>query len=176
MIKSNVNRTRMVIFILAAIIIVFGIAFGISWIPRNIDINYPAFVYSTGNLTDIKEQTTISVKGKLRRPFFFNATYRGEINVGYYGTLSGSLVVIEFQKDEDGFGQMTCQSLVDNSSEALTKTVMSYVGKIKIEGYGDKVIIHGILPEDVGTDSTNLQVNIVAPAQTLTEAMQISAK
>jgi len=173
MANKRIYAVKIVVIPLIVIILLCGIIFSLSWIPKNIDVSYPAYVYSgDSSAAFVSEQTTIAMKGKLYRPLFLDARYDGTVDIGYYGSIQGTLMEIQFSKDWQGYGHVIWRYF--DTSGALTITDFNYIGDMKITSNADKIFINGVLPQDIGKDSPTTNVYIAAPAETLEDALQLA--
>ena len=163
--KIMENKITAIKILAAALIVVFLV----SYIPRNINVEYPAIRYPESG-SDVV-QTSVVIKGKLSRPLFSSPTFKGTIIIEDYNfTKEDRLLSLKFGKDFE-----ESNDLVYESYDANTGYLdMKGVGYIWILGNMDKICIWGAAPENVGATGDFEEVIISAPAETKEDAVQIA--
>lgn len=156
------NKIRKQLLILSSAIIIGIVIFLLSFIPKNIDINYAATLSTMDEPNKVDKNITISMKGKLYRPFFLNARYAGTCVIeGNDITNEYILEDIRFQRTSNE-GHLIYSSNVD-SSKAIR------LGSIWIKDSIDKLLIFCVAPSGILQEN----VTIAAPAITAEDAIKI---
>lgn len=162
------DKIKKIVLLLAGI---FVIVFLITCIPRKIDIDYPAIQYRY-NDPEYIVQTSISMKGKLFKPLFFEAKYTGTCVIeGYDFTEDNNPFDMRFGRSVNGFSVLTYTITLPNG-----KPDLEIIGRIGMSGNFDSVYIEGIALEDIDSTGFREFISISAPAETREEALRIGEK
>ncbi|MGL4336338.1 MAG: hypothetical protein ACRCST_05535 [Turicibacter sp.] len=153
------------LLILGLMIIV--VILGINFLPKRIDISYPAVIFNEVDGALITE-TQVSAKGYLYQPFWGEHAFRGKLMVEHYDFTSiDQMMDISYHKDfYNGMGVLD-YSFID--SNARTKS--EPLGQIWLAKNMNAIRINVI--EEFNYDKDYLPV-IIAPATTIEEAMLMS--
>lgn len=144
------------------------IIFLLSCIPKTIDINYPAILYSREDSSMVK-RLSITMKGKLYNPLFLNPKYTGTCVIeGYEFTNSYQLIDINFTKGYDGLGILSYTKILPDGNPDI-----QMIGSLWISGAIDRLCIFGIKPDEINSNAAD-RIIISAPAKTREEALKIT--
>lgn len=157
-----IKISKLTLILLSAIFLGV-IIFLVSFLPKNIDTSYTAAQYNSDEPNTVQRNLTITLKGKLYKPFFLDARYKGTCVIeGYDITKEYDLDDIIFSQIND-IGNITYSTEKDN----LEKTWN--LGNIWVNNNIDAIIIWGVAP----SGNPEERVTIVAPAVSSEEAREI---
>lgn len=165
------NPARLKVLFVGLIVIIMGSVLLLFYdFPKKIDLTYPAIELQPSTTQSSKE-TTLNIKGTLKRPFLRNSIFKGSVTVDNYD-YTKTYDLIDFPILETGDQRYSVLSYTTVLTDPDTNEVYSdliSLGIIYIDGNFDHVGIraNGPINEE---KSESINRWIVAPAENEEEA------
>ncbi|MDX5476680.1 MAG: hypothetical protein LPK00_14190 [Bacillaceae bacterium] len=128
--------------------------------PKKVDIELPAFEYVYGE--EVGEQTTVNIKGEVKRPVFRKSVFEGSIFIDSYEITKEHPDIAWIDMDEY-FGSMSVINFESRNYETI------FHGFIRTEENLESMILH--VNDDTGKDGKSKIIAL--PANNIEEAMEV---
>ena len=128
--------------------------------PKKIDMELPAFEYMYGE--EVGEQTTVAIKGKVKRPVFRKSVFEGSIFIDSYEITKEHPDIVSIDMD-NYIGSINIVNFESRKYENL------FLGIIRTEQNLESMLIH-VSGETVKDEKSKI---IALPANNIEEAMEV---
>lgn len=152
---------------LIIVILIVGGWFAIFGIQRAVDVEYEAIQFQKTDTTDASDevQTTITVTGKLHKKLFKTPLFVGSVTVDLYDfTKTYEMINLNLNKHNEKY-----YSVLHYHANINGKPEQAFLGLIWVNDNFEEIII--VDTEHIGIE--HQYMIITAPAQTLTDAIQM---
>ena len=128
--------------------------------PKKVDMELPAFAYMYGE--EVGEQTTVAIKGKVKRPLFRKSVFEGSIFIDSYEITKEHPDIASIDMDEY-FGSMSVINFESRKYETI------FHGFIRTEKNLESMILH--VSDNTLKDGKSKIIAL--PANSIEEAVEV---